>query len=153
MISGKASWPLRLAARAVLLFWATAASQAWSAEKFADNFQKGRSAPNGWTLSGGDGQWVRRDLLEVTGAVSTKIAFLGSLTVTVNFSIFIGPRTGIVGRVFLALASNDIPGININGVFLLEINTFTAVDAPERTIETFKIKELKNLRCRKNCIL
>lgn len=79
--------------------------------------------------------------LEVTGAVSTKIAFLGSLTGTVNLAIFIGPRTGIVGRVFLALSSNDIPGININGVFLLEINTFTEVDAVERTIETFKIKE------------
>ena len=35
--------------------------------------------------------------LEVTGAVSTKIAFLGSLTGTLNFNIFIGPRTGVVG--------------------------------------------------------
>jgi hypothetical protein len=79
--------------------------------------------------------------LEITGAISTEIAYLGSLTGTLNLNVFVGPRPGIVGRVFLSLAVNDIPAVNLNGVFLLEINTFPNENAPERTIETFKIEK------------
>jgi len=78
--------------------------------------------------------------LKLTGAVSTQVPLLGSLTGTLNLNIFIGSETGVVGRVFLALAGNGIPGIAFSGAFLLEINTFTNPAAPQRTIETFKLR-------------
>ncbi len=45
-------------------------------------------------------------------------------------------HTGIVGRVFLALNSSSIPGVQLDGVFLLELNTFASV----KSVDTFKIK-------------
>ena len=77
--------------------------------------------------------------LEVTGAVSTTIAYIGSLTGTLNLNIYAGAtKTGVVGRIFLARSdAGSIPGVSLTGQFLLEINTF----ASEQTIETFKIKK------------
>src|SRR2546425_1666067 len=81
-----------------------------------------------------------RPRLELTGAGGTQVPLLGSLTGTLNLNIFIGSETGVVGRVFLALAGNSIPGIAFSGAFLLEINTFPTPAAPQRTIETFKLR-------------
>ena len=73
--------------------------------------------------------------LEITGAVSTSIRFLGTLTGTLNLNVYVGAETGIVGRVFLSLSANQIPGVSLNGQFLLEINTFS----DDRTVQTFAI--------------
>ena len=67
--------------------------------------------------------------LKLTGAVSTQVPLLGSLTGTVNLNVFIGTETGVVGRVFLALSGNIVPGISFSGAFLLEINTRSAWSA------------------------
>ena len=73
------------------------------------------------------------------GAVSTTIAYIGSLTGTLNLNVYAGAtKTGVVGRIFLARSdAGSIPGISLTGQFLLEINTF----ASAQTIETFKIKK------------
>src|SRR5213078_818111 len=65
------------------------------------------------------------------------------LTGAVNLNVLIGTasETGVVGRVFLALSGNIVPGISFSGAFLLEINTFPNPNAPERTIDTFKLKK------------
>jgi hypothetical protein len=76
--------------------------------------------------------------LKLTGALSTEIAFLGSLSATVNLNIFIGPKPGVVGRIMLALASKKIPGVTFNGEFLLEINSFSTA----QMIETFRQREI-----------
>ncbi len=77
--------------------------------------------------------------LEITGAVSTTIAYIGSLTGTLNLNVYAGVgKTGVVGRIFLGLSTaGSIPGVSLSGQFLLEINTFSA----PRTIDTFKIKK------------
>ena len=77
--------------------------------------------------------------LKITGAVGTQIPFLGSLAGTLNFTVFIGDaeHTGIVGRVFLTLNSNSIPGVQLNGVFMLELNTFSTT----KSVETFQINK------------
>ena len=49
--------------------------------------------------------------LKLTGLLSTEIAFLGSLSATLNLNLFIGPNPGVVGRVLLTLASNSLPGV------------------------------------------
>src|SRR5262249_28335913 len=46
-------------------------------------------------------------------------------------------NTGVVGRIQLVLSSNRIPGVQFDGEFLLEINTF----ATARDVETFLIDE------------
>ena len=67
--------------------------------------------------------------------MSTEIAFLGSLNGTLNLNVFLDADPRIVGRVFLSLEANRIPGIALNGQFLLEINTSTTA----QTIETFAV--------------
>src|SRR5262249_41436388 len=76
----------------------------------------------------------------VTGAVSGNIGFLGSLTGTLNLVVSVGEQTGIVGPVFLTLNVNRIPGVNLNGQFLLEINTFSTA----QTVQTFAIAKDAN---------
>ncbi len=81
--------------------------------------------------------------LIVTGAVSTNISFLGSLTGTLNLVVTISSQpgqSGVVGRVFLALAANKIPGVQLDGQFLLEINTFSTT----QTVSTFAISQDAN---------
>src|SRR4051794_1362516 len=76
--------------------------------------------------------------LKVDGAVGTQIAFLGSLTGVLNLAVYVGAtRTGVVGRIQLTLGSSSIPGIVLNGQFLLELNTFTS----QQTIQTFAIQK------------
>src|ERR1041385_2781397 len=70
--------------------------------------------------------------LIVTGAVGTEISFLGALSGTINLVV---DGQGVAGRVYLALAANRIPGLQIDGEFLLEINTSNQI----RHIETFGI--------------
>ena len=60
-----------------------------------------------------------------------------SISATLNLNIYIGTETGVVGRIFITRNSNTIPGIDINGVFLLELNTFTTT----KSVETFKVKK------------
>ncbi len=75
--------------------------------------------------------------LEINGAISANIAFVGSLVGTLNLAVYAGSNTGVVGRVFLARSGGGgIPGVAINGSFLLEINSFTTAQA----LDTFKIK-------------
>ena len=79
---------------------------------------------------------------KVDGAVGANVPFLGSLTGALNLAVYVGvpgvpgARTGVVGRFQLTRSSSAIPGITLNGQFLLEINTFTDV----QTIETFAVK-------------
>ncbi|HXG48652.1 MAG TPA: calcium-binding protein, partial [Methylomirabilota bacterium] len=78
--------------------------------------------------------------LKVTGAVGADIPLLGALSGSLNFNAYIGTNpadTGIVGRIHLVLVSNRIPGVQFDGEFLLEINTFST----GRTIQTFVIDE------------
>src|SRR5207249_4211925 len=78
--------------------------------------------------------------LVITGAVSTHIKYLGTLTGTLNLVVTISDQpgqSGIVGRVFLSLNSNEIPGVAINGQFLLELNTFSTT----QTVSTFAIQK------------
>jgi len=49
----------------------------------------------------------------IVGAVGTEIEHLGALTGTLNFTMFVGVKTGIVGRVQLALDVNGIPGVEL----------------------------------------
>ncbi len=72
---------------------------------------------------------------KVDGAVGTTIPFLGSLTGAVNLAVYVGAKTGVVGRIQLTLGSNSIPGVRFNGQFLLEINTF----ATSQQIQTFAV--------------
>ena len=72
---------------------------------------------------------------KLDGLVSTTIPFLGSLTGSINLAVYVGAQTGVIGRVQLTLGVNQIPGLSLNGQFLLEINTF----ASQRTIETWKV--------------
>ncbi|MGB7961606.1 MAG: calcium-binding protein [Propionicimonas sp.] len=58
------------------------------------------------------------------------------MTGVVNLAAYVGVETGIVGRIQLTVGSNAIPGVNFNGQFLLEINTFAA----PRTIQTFGVQ-------------
>ncbi|HSO69543.1 MAG TPA: hypothetical protein VLQ67_07855, partial [Arachnia sp.] len=74
--------------------------------------------------------------LEITGIVGTTIPLLGAMTGAINLNVYVGTRTGVVGRVQLTRASNSIPGLSLNGQFLLEINTFSTA----QTVETFKVK-------------
>ncbi|HEX4527586.1 MAG TPA: hypothetical protein VH108_12695 [Gaiellaceae bacterium] len=74
--------------------------------------------------------------LQIVGAVGTQIAFLGSLSGQLNLTVTLGPNPGVVGRVFLTLQSSSIPGIELGGEFLLEINTYST----DQTIQTFKTK-------------
>ena len=65
--------------------------------------------------------------LEVTGAVSATIAYIGALTGTLNLNIYAGAdgqdrRLGpLLPR---ALDAGSIPGVSLTGQVLLEINTF-----------------------------
>ncbi|MDB4600633.1 hypothetical protein OAG97_02815, partial [Akkermansiaceae bacterium] len=74
--------------------------------------------------------------LSITGAVSTTIPLLGTLTGTLNFDVFLGTETGIVGRVVLSLSNTDIPDVEIAGIIILEINTFGTT----REVTNFKTK-------------
>ena len=71
----------------------------------------------------GQGQGV----FELTGAVSTEIAFIGALSGTINLKIYVGTKIGVVGRVQLALVAG-VPSpfgadlFRLEGDFLLEIN-------------------------------
>ncbi|MHC4396737.1 MAG: hypothetical protein ACYS1A_13895 [Planctomycetota bacterium] len=61
----------------------------------------------------------------IEGVVSTEIDFLGALSGTLFFEVFIGSNPGIVGRVHLVLASEGIiPGISLHGEFILEFSTY-----------------------------
>jgi len=74
--------------------------------------------------------------LRVVGAVGTQIAFLGSLSGQLNLTVFLGANPGVVGRVYLTLDSSAIPGVELGGQFLLEINTYST----DQPIQTFKTK-------------
>jgi len=78
--------------------------------------------------------------MQVTGAVSTEIAFLGALSGTLNLNIYLGAANGIVGAVYLRLVSSTIPGVDLEGTFMLEINTFGQGN-PYGEIERFVINQ------------
>ena len=61
--------------------------------------------------------------LEVIGAVTTEIDFLGTLTGSLNFNVYVGQETGVVGRVALSIVSTSIPSVELPNL-LLELNTF-----------------------------
>ena len=71
--------------------------------------------------------------LEVIGAVTTEIT-PGALTGSLNFNVFVGEKTGVVGRVALSLVSTNIPSVELGGILVLELNTFGST----LTVETFK---------------
>jgi hypothetical protein len=85
-------------------------------------------------VGGGNGR------LAITGAVGGTIPFLGSVTGTLNFEAKVGANSGIAGRIHLTVSVNQIPGVQLQGEFLLELNTF----ATPQTIQTFKIKKDAN---------
>ena len=51
--------------------------------------------------------------LEVFGAVTSVISFLGALTGSLNFNVFVGEKKGVVGRVALSLVSTNIPSVEL----------------------------------------
>jgi Ca2+-binding RTX toxin-like protein len=75
--------------------------------------------------------------LKIDGAVGGQVPFLGSLTGVLDLAVFVGGSTGtgVVGRIQLTRDSSVIPGIVLDGQFLLEINTFTTT----QTIQTFAV--------------
>src|SRR5262249_24208511 len=75
--------------------------------------------------------------LQIIGAVGAQVPLLRNLTGTLNLQVTLGPSPGVVGRNFLALSNSSIPGVQLSGDFLLELNTF----ANDQTIQTFKIKQ------------
>ena len=89
--------------------------------------------------------------LTINGAVSTNISFLGSLSGQINLTVFVAPTPGVVGRVVLTLNSSSIPGVQLDGQFLLEINTFTASDwaavDPSGTIQTYALFDTNGNEC------
>ncbi|MCK4537152.1 MAG: hypothetical protein KAT93_09065, partial [Desulfuromonadales bacterium] len=66
--------------------------------------------------------------VRITGAVSTKIEYLGALSGGLDlmlFTDFDGAGPGILGRIQLAIADGGmIPGVVVNGQFLLEVNSY-----------------------------
>jgi hypothetical protein len=82
----------------------------------------------------------------IKGAVSAEIQYLGSLAGTIDMTVIPDydpddsrslPNPGVIGRVTLALqAGGGIPGVDIQGSFLLEVNAFVVGDGPS-TINTF----------------
>ncbi|MEN0071029.1 MAG: hypothetical protein AAGC63_08475, partial [Propionicimonas sp.] len=80
--------------------------------------------------------------IQVTGAVGGTIPFLGSVTGEVYLQALIGTRNGLVGRIRLTIGSNTIPGVRLNGQFVLEVNTVVGAGGsigPE-TIQTFVLE-------------
>ncbi|MBN1192791.1 MAG: hypothetical protein JXA36_03745, partial [Coriobacteriia bacterium] len=72
--------------------------------------------------------------VRIAGAVSTSIDYIGALSGSMDLMFLTSPSVGVVGRVTLALqAGGGIPGVAIDGQFLLEINSF---DSPF-TLQTF----------------
>ena len=72
--------------------------------------------------------------IEIAGAVSTSIQYLGTLDGSIHFLFFSGytdathttPTPGIVGRASLSLHdAGTIPGVSIGGQVLLEVDTFS----------------------------
>ncbi len=83
----------------------------------------------------------------VVGAVTTELEFIGALSGTLNLTVFIGVKTGVVGRIQLAVATDPDSPINdlisVQGEFLLEINAVVNLDGDDilqpETIDTFLI--------------
>ena len=78
--------------------------------------------------------------LKIDGAVGVEVPMLGTYNGLINLGVYVGTTpgtTGVVGRIQLTRSSGAIPGLRLNGQFLLEINTFSEV----RSIKTFKILE------------
>ncbi len=70
--SGNDHYSQRLALSAIAAVIAAFVTQpgvASAAENLAPNphFHEGTDKPSGWRLSGGDGRWIDRQILEVTG--------------------------------------------------------------------------------------
>ncbi|MBT8144808.1 MAG: hypothetical protein KJO55_08905, partial [Gammaproteobacteria bacterium] len=76
--------------------------------------------------------------VRISAAVSTKIKFIGALSGSLDLLFYTnkdGMGPGIIGRIQLALADEgNIPGIEINGQFLIEVNSF----ASAQTIRSFQ---------------
>ena len=76
--------------------------------------------------------------IRISGAVSTKVEYLGALSGSMDLMFYTdldGEGAGILGRVQLALADGGaIPGVTINGQFLLEVNSYSS----DKTIQSFQ---------------
>ena len=72
--------------------------------------------------------------MRIQGAVSTNIQFLGSLSGSIDLGFYSSLpdgsgsilNPGIVGRITLSLDSSAIPGVTLQGNFLLEVNLFAS---------------------------
>ncbi|MFL2871082.1 MAG: calcium-binding protein, partial [Pirellulaceae bacterium] len=75
---------------------------------------------------------------EVTGAVTTEVEHLGALSGTLNFKLYAGvapgTKVGMAGRVQLALDVNGIPGVEVEGDFVLEFNAVLTVPQSGETV-------------------
>jgi hypothetical protein len=94
------------------------------------------------TLSGFIGFTASTGQVRISGAVSTNIQYIGSLSGSLDLIFFIngagsgtsGP--GVVGRVRLAITDGGaIPGVVLSGQFLLEVNTYSS-DVIIRSFQT-----------------
>ncbi len=77
---------------------------------------------------------------KLDGAVGGTIPVLGSVTGVINLAQYVGTKNGMVGRIQLTLGSNGIPGVSLNGQFLLELNSFS----DDQTIQTFAVRTTVN---------
>ena len=76
--------------------------------------------------------------VRITGAVSTNIQFLGSMTGSLDLALYTGTTQGVIGRVTLhraAGSTGSIPGVGISGSVLLEVNL--GFDGQARQVDTF----------------
>ena len=68
--------------------------------------------------------------VHIVAAVSTNIQFIGAMSGSLDLSFYTdrnGDGPGIVGRVQLARSGGGgIPGVGINGQFMLEVNSYTS---------------------------
>ncbi len=88
--------------------------------------------------------------LEINGAVSASISFLGSLTGQINLYVFVSSTpgdSGVVGRIALTRNANGIPGVQLDGEFMVEINTFQSTPSGAVTIQTYALFDTANDVC------
>ena len=79
----------------------------------------------------------------LTGAVTGELGFLGAVSGTLNLTVFVGVKNGVVGRIQLARNTGLDDIFNIKGELVLEINAVASLGGGQffndEQVETFLI--------------